>query len=84
MIRRDDFPHDAFYARRLQLVQVGCLMGRGHHALSAFEAETVLDVRARVKADAEAIAAVTAAEWRVIEDALAAMRSAGSDGRAAA
>lgn len=75
---------DVHRARRIQLVQAGCLMDRRRDALSAFEAETVEAVRARVKADPEAVAAVTEAEWRVVEDALAAMRAPGQVGRAAA
>jgi hypothetical protein len=65
------------HQRRIQLVQVACLMRRDREPLADFEIGLIEEVCARVKADPDAIQAVTAAEWRVIEDAIAALRMAG-------
>lgn len=60
----------------MKIVQASALLFQRREVLADFEAELIEEVRARVLADPKAIAAVTAAEWRVIDDALAAMRQA--------
>lgn len=68
------------HRRRIQLVQVACLMRGGREMLTDFEIDLVEEVRARVKADPDAIQAVTAAEWQVIEDVIDALRSGTGSG----
>ncbi|MFC5372866.1 hypothetical protein ACFPIF_09900 [Brevundimonas faecalis] len=61
---------------RIRIIQATALLQQRREVLADFEAELIEEVRRRVMADPAAIVAVTAAEWRVIDDALDAMRSA--------
>lgn len=61
---------------RLKIIQASSLLYQRRDVLADFEAELIEDVRGRVLSDPAAIAAVTASEWAVIDDALTAMRTA--------
>lgn len=58
------------------IIQASALLFQRREVLADFEAELIEEVRERVMADPAAVVAVTAAEWRVIDDAIAAMRQA--------
>lgn len=59
-----------------KIIQASSLLRQRREVLADFEAELIEEVRGRVLSDPAAVAAVTAAEWRVIDDAMDAMRSA--------
>lgn len=59
-----------------RVIQASALLHQRRDVLADFEAELIEDVRSRVMSDPAAVVAVTSAEWTVIDDALAAMRSA--------
>lgn len=59
-----------------RIKQASALLQERREVLADFEAEVIEEVRRRVTADPAAIVAVTPAEWRVIDDALDAMRAA--------
>lgn len=60
----------------VKIIQASALLFQRREVLADFEAELIEEVRERVMADPAAVVAVTAAEWRVIDDAIAAMRQA--------
>lgn len=62
--------------KTIKITQAAALLWQRREVLADFEIELIEEVRARVRAHAEAVEAVTDAEWRVIDDATAAMRSA--------
>jgi hypothetical protein len=57
------------------LISAGALLGWYAHVLSDFEVETIAVVSERWLAQ-RAATLLTAGEWRVVEDAVAAMRAA--------
>lgn len=58
------------------IIQAHSLLFQRGEVLADFEAELIAEVRGRVRKDPALVAAVTEAEWRVIDDAVAAMRAA--------
>lgn len=61
---------------RFRINQAAALLHQRREVLADFEAELIEEVRGRVMGDPAAVAAITAAEWRVIDDAMAAMLAA--------
>ena len=61
---------------RFKIIQASALLQQRRDVLADFEAELIEEVRGRVMGAPAAVAAVTAAEWRVIDDAMDAMRAA--------
>lgn len=59
-----------------KIIQASAMLQQRREVLADFEAELIEEVRGRVMGDPAAVAAVTAAEWRVIDDAMSAMRTA--------
>lgn len=59
-----------------RISQASSMLHQRREVLADFEAELIEEVRGRVLSDPAAVAAVTAAEWRVIDDAMEAMLSA--------
>lgn len=59
-----------------RVVQASALLYQRRDVLADFEAELIEEVRGRVLRDPDAVRAITAAEWAVIDDAMTAMRSA--------
>lgn len=59
---------------RLRLIRARALASSRSDVLADFEIELLREVNARVASDPGAV--VTAAEWRVIDDAVSAMASA--------
>lgn len=70
-------PHRSGATRcRILIGQARTLLITRAEVLADFEADLIGEVWRRVRRDASAIAAVTAAEWQAIEDAVTAMLAA--------
>lgn len=61
---------------RIRIIWASALMVQRREVLADFEAELIAEVRARIRRDPASVAAVTPAEWQVIDDALAALFAA--------
>lgn len=61
---------------RFKIAQALALVFQRRDVLADFEAELIEEVHGRVRKDPAVVAAVTPAEWAVIDDAMAAMLAA--------